>query len=151
MKEKLSWQILQTKGQNPYGNTVIAIYRLLKNGVDSDEYVLYSKDLLKEASLGISGQGIKRDSDLGKIPYSYLKIDEWKKAPPPGSAHCSLIPYWGEVLGKKKMDALQLSARQGKLQCEDLGERVGISGHALTYLKGSIWADQSASKTLYYT
>ena len=61
--------------------------------------------------------------------------------PVTGSAHCSLIPYWSEILGKKKMDAVQLSARQGKLQCEDLGKRVGISGTAKTYLKGSIWVD----------
>jgi PhzF family phenazine biosynthesis protein len=58
--------------------------------------------------------------------------------PVTGSAHCSLIPYWSQRLGKKSMLALQLSNRIGKLQCEDLGERVLISGKAVTYLEGLI-------------
>jgi len=58
--------------------------------------------------------------------------------PVTGSAHCSLIPYWSERLGKKRMLALQLSARGGKLLCEDLDDRVLISGEAVTYSEGLI-------------
>lgn len=58
--------------------------------------------------------------------------------PVTGSAHCSLIPYWSERLGKESMLALQLSARGGKLFCKNAGERVLISGEAVTYLKGTI-------------
>jgi PhzF family phenazine biosynthesis protein len=58
--------------------------------------------------------------------------------PVTGSAHCSLIPYWSKKLGKESMLALQLSPRVGKLLCKDLGERVLISGEAVTYLEGSI-------------
>jgi PhzF family phenazine biosynthesis protein len=58
--------------------------------------------------------------------------------PVTGSAHCSLIPYWSERLGKDKMVALQLSARGGKLYCQNAGERVLISGQAVTYLQGHI-------------
>lgn len=58
--------------------------------------------------------------------------------PVTGSAHCSLIPYWSQKLNKTSMSALQLSSRVGKLQCEDLGERVLISGTAITYLEGQI-------------
>ena len=58
--------------------------------------------------------------------------------PVTGSAHCSLIPYWSQRLGKKSMFALQLSTRVGELQCKDLGERVFISGRAVTYLEGHI-------------
>jgi PhzF family phenazine biosynthesis protein len=58
--------------------------------------------------------------------------------PVTGSAHCSLIPFWSERLGKKEMHALQLSARIGTLYCVDKGERVLISGKAVTYLKGEI-------------
>jgi PhzF family phenazine biosynthesis protein len=59
--------------------------------------------------------------------------------PVTGSAHCSLIPYWGKRLGKKSMVALQLSARGGKLYCKDLDERVLISGEAITYMEGHIY------------
>jgi PhzF family phenazine biosynthesis protein len=58
--------------------------------------------------------------------------------PVTGSAHCSLIPYWSKRLGKESMLALQVSPRVGKLLCKDLGERVLISGEAVTYLEGSI-------------
>lgn len=61
--------------------------------------------------------------------------------PVTGSAHCSLIPYWSERLGKKNMVAMQISARKGRLICEDRGERVLISGTARTYLTGSIFID----------
>jgi PhzF family phenazine biosynthesis protein len=56
--------------------------------------------------------------------------------PVTGSAHCSLIPYWSEQLGKKEMEALQLSDRIGKLYCVDQGESVLIAGRAKTYSIG---------------
>jgi PhzF family phenazine biosynthesis protein len=59
--------------------------------------------------------------------------------PVTGSAHCNLIPYWAEKLGKEKLHAYQLSARKGELWCELKGERVLMSGNAVTYLKGEIY------------
>jgi PhzF family phenazine biosynthesis protein len=59
--------------------------------------------------------------------------------PVTGSAHCSLIPYWSNRLGKKNLHAFQLSQRKGELFCEDLGERVKISGNAVLYLEGNIF------------
>ena len=61
--------------------------------------------------------------------------------PVTGSAHCSLIPYWSEKLGKKEMSALQLSDRIGTLFCVDQGDRVLIKGKARTYLEGIIYCD----------
>jgi PhzF family phenazine biosynthesis protein len=58
--------------------------------------------------------------------------------PVTGSAHTSLAPYWSKKLGKKKLSALQLSARRGFLDCEVNGERIQISGKAKTFLKGTI-------------
>jgi len=58
--------------------------------------------------------------------------------PVTGSAHTSLTPYWAKVLGKKRLRARQLSSRGGELICEDKGERVEISGHAVTYMKGEL-------------
>ena len=58
--------------------------------------------------------------------------------PVTGSSHCSLIPYWAERLSKKKLTALQLSARGGELLCEHMGERVKIGGNAVAYLTGEI-------------
>lgn len=59
--------------------------------------------------------------------------------PVTGSAHCNLIPYWAKKLGKDKLHAYQLSARKGELWCELKGDRVLMSGKAVTYLKGGIY------------
>jgi PhzF family phenazine biosynthesis protein len=59
--------------------------------------------------------------------------------PVTGSAHCNLIPYWADKLGKTKLHAYQLSARKGELWCELKGDRVQMSGKAVTYLKGEIF------------
>jgi len=59
--------------------------------------------------------------------------------PVTGSAHCNLIPYWAGKLGKDKLHAYQLSERKGELWCELKGDRVLMSGKAVTYLKGEIF------------
>ena len=59
--------------------------------------------------------------------------------PVTGSAHCSLIPFWSRKIGKNKLFAMQISERLGKLNCEDKGERVRISGQARTYSIGTLW------------
>ncbi|RXJ04657.1 PhzF family phenazine biosynthesis protein [Anaerobacillus alkaliphilus] len=59
--------------------------------------------------------------------------------PVTGSTHCTLVPYWKEVLGKNELVALQVSERGGKLYCEDLGEKVKMSGDAVVYLEGYIF------------
>jgi PhzF family phenazine biosynthesis protein len=58
--------------------------------------------------------------------------------PVTGSTHCALIPYWSKRLGKKELNARQLSKRGGELFCEDRGERVGIGGDAVTYVEGKL-------------
>lgn len=59
--------------------------------------------------------------------------------PVTGSAHTSLTPYWSRVLGKGQLTAKQLSTRGGELICEDKGDRVAISGHAVTYMIGELY------------
>lgn len=59
--------------------------------------------------------------------------------PVTGSIHCALTPYWAERLGKSELRARQISPRGGELLCSLQGERVAISGRAVTYLRGKIW------------
>ncbi len=58
--------------------------------------------------------------------------------PVTGSAHCALVPFWAERLGKSELTAFQASKRGGVVGCQNLGDRVKISGKAVTYMKGSI-------------
>ncbi len=50
------------------------------------------------------------------------------------SAHCRLIPYWSNKLGKQELLAYQLSARGGEIKCKNLLNRVLISGKAVTVM-----------------
>jgi PhzF family phenazine biosynthesis protein len=61
--------------------------------------------------------------------------------PVTGSAHCTLIPFWAERLGKNELFARQVSPRGGELFCELRGDRVRIGGHATLYLKGEIFVE----------
>lgn len=58
--------------------------------------------------------------------------------PVTGAAHCLLGPYWQESLGKSQFLAYQASARGGimKVRCE--GDRVYLSGQAVTVMRGTL-------------
>lgn len=58
--------------------------------------------------------------------------------PVTGSAHCSLIPFWAERLGKTELFARQISSRGGDLHCRHAGERVLIGGEAVVYCRGEL-------------
>lgn len=58
--------------------------------------------------------------------------------PVTGSAHTTLTPIWAEQLGKNLLTAQQLSKRKGELICELRGDRVKITGKAVTFMTGEI-------------
>lgn len=60
--------------------------------------------------------------------------------PVTGSAHCSLAPYWAEKLGRNELIGCQASRRGGVVRCRVIGDRVLLSGHAVTVLRGEILA-----------
>ena len=59
--------------------------------------------------------------------------------PVTGSAHCTLIPFWAERLGKTSLHALQVSARGGELFCEHRSDRVKIAGRAVLFAEGTLY------------
>ena len=58
--------------------------------------------------------------------------------PVTGSAHCNIVPYWSDKLGKTKLFCKQLSPRGGDLHCELAGDRVLMSGKCVLFLEGEI-------------
>ena len=58
--------------------------------------------------------------------------------PVTGSAHCTLIPYWAEKLGKQRLTARQLSRRGGTIHCEMRGDRTAIGGSAVLYSRAQL-------------
>jgi len=55
--------------------------------------------------------------------------------PVTGSAHCALGPYWQQKLGKDTFTAYQASARGGIIKVAMQGDRVLLSGQAVTVLQ----------------
>ncbi len=58
--------------------------------------------------------------------------------PVTGSAHCCLGPYWQKRLKRYQFYAYQASARGGEVHVRVAGDRVMLSGKAVTVLRGEI-------------
>ena len=58
--------------------------------------------------------------------------------PVTGSAHCELAPYWSSRLDKDELTARQVSKRGGDVRCRLMGDRVLLSGQAMTFMVGEI-------------
>ena len=95
--------------------------------------------LAKIDTIGIivTAEGDSDDTDF--VSRCFAPAAGINEDPVTGSAHCNLIPYWAEVLEKDQLHAYQISARKGELWCELKGDRVLMSGKAVTYLKGGIF------------
>ncbi len=58
--------------------------------------------------------------------------------PVTGSAHTALAPYWSHRLGRDRLTGLQASARTGLVHTAVRGDRVHLTGHAVTILDGAL-------------
>jgi predicted PhzF superfamily epimerase YddE/YHI9 len=58
--------------------------------------------------------------------------------PVTGSAHCCLGPFWKERLGRNELLGYQASARGGFVRTTCVGQRVHLSGQAVTVLHGEL-------------
>ncbi len=58
--------------------------------------------------------------------------------PVTGSAHCTLGPFWSRRLGKTALTACQVSRRGGVVKVAVEGERVLLSGQAVTVFTGRL-------------
>ncbi len=65
--------------------------------------------------------------------------------PVTGSAHSTLVPYWAGLFGKSRLNARQISTREGVLECQlvktEEGSRVLLTGQVKDYLQGVISID----------
>jgi PhzF family phenazine biosynthesis protein len=55
-----------------------------------------------------------------------------------GSAHTALAPYWSKVLGRDALTGLQASERTGLVRTRVRGDRVHLTGRAVTVLDGEL-------------
>jgi PhzF family phenazine biosynthesis protein len=108
--------------------------------LDSEKDILDLKpDLQLLSQLEIRGVIVTtRGTDVDFVSRFFAPAVGINEDPVTGSAHTLLTPYWAAKLNKTELTARQLSERRGKLFCKYLGERVEISGTAVTYLSGII-------------
>ena len=89
-------------------------------------------------SRGRGGRGRGGGTDVDFVSRFFAPGAGIPEDPVTGSAHCTLIPYWAEKLGKTRMIARQLSRRGGTIHCELRGDRVGIGGEAVLYSRAEL-------------
>ena len=128
---------------NMLGCKALEVYR----GIDDFMVLVESETEIKDMKPDFS-QISKLDSRGLIVTARGLDVDfvsRWfgpqtgvNEDPVTGSAHTLLAPYWSKKLGKKKMNAQQLSKRGGSLICEVKDKAVEITGQAKLYLRGSI-------------
>ncbi|WP_242887153.1 PhzF family phenazine biosynthesis protein [Actinomadura litoris] len=58
--------------------------------------------------------------------------------PVTGSAHCALAPFWAARLGRAAVTGYQASERGGHVRAELRGDRVVLTGTAVTVLDGTL-------------
>lgn len=57
-----------------------------------------------------------------------------------GSAHTALAPFWSARLGRDALTGLQVSARTGLVATRLSGDRVLLTGSAVTVVDGELHA-----------
>lgn len=76
-------------------------------------------------------------------PYDFVSrffapADGIPEDPVTGGAHTVLAPYWAQRLGRNDLTGLQASARTGVVRTGLRGDRVELTGRAVTVLNGSL-------------
>jgi PhzF family phenazine biosynthesis protein len=120
---------------------------------DAEDYLLLadsesrvrslSPDLRALASVTARGVIVTAPSDdpahdfVSRFFAPRVGVDE---DPVTGSSHCCLAPFWGERLGKTDMTGYQASSRGGTVYVRLAQDRVILSGHAVTTLRGELTA-----------
>jgi len=112
--------------------------------VDSD-HILRNLSPDHSALRKIPVRGVIVTARSGDAAYDFVSrffapgsgVDE---DPVTGSAHTALGPYWGERLGKSEFTAFQASPRGGIVRVALKGDRVLLSGQAVTVMTGELLA-----------
>ena len=89
--------------------------------------------------LGVRGVIVtSRGSDYDFVSRFFAPGSGIDEDPVTGSAHCALGPYWAKKLGKTEFRAFQASPRGGEVGVRVEGDRVILSGHAVTVMHGDL-------------
>jgi PhzF family phenazine biosynthesis protein len=103
-----------------------------------------------EGSVAVTAASADSGADfVSRYFAANMGIDE---DPVTGSIHCLLAPYWAEILGTRRLRAVQASVRSGRLELAVLDGRVELKGTAVTTLKAQLtqaaaWQPATGART----
>jgi predicted PhzF superfamily epimerase YddE/YHI9 len=99
-------------------------------------------DLVALASLGVRGVIVTSQATPGAgyhfVSRFFAPGAGIPEDPVTGSAHCTLAPYWEARLGRSQLTGFQASARGGTVEVQRAGDRVLLTGRAVTTLRGML-------------
>ncbi|RJQ79730.1 PhzF family phenazine biosynthesis protein [Pseudonocardiaceae bacterium YIM PH 21723] len=110
---------------------------------DAAEVRAISPDAAGVAALGSRGLIVTAPGDrpdLDMVSRCFFPDVGVFEDPVTGSAHCTLASYWAGRLGKTTLVGEQASRRGGIVRMEVRGDRVGLSGQAVTVATGELHA-----------
>jgi PhzF family phenazine biosynthesis protein len=129
----------------PPGTTAVRSVKLWLVRLGSEEAVRALKpDMtalgavdLGDTPLGVSvtAPGDGETDFVSRFFGPWVGVDE---DPVTGMAHTVLGPYWMDELGAEELTARQVSARGGDLRVRRVGERIQVSGQAVTVVRGRL-------------
>jgi PhzF family phenazine biosynthesis protein len=76
------------------------------------------------------------DGEFDVVSRFFAPAEGIPEDPVTGSAHCTIVPYWADRLGRPELLCRQASSRGGTLRCRLAGDRVSITGNAVGVLEG---------------
>ena len=82
-----------------------------------------------------AGDGLDGTDFVSRCFYPASGVDE---DPVTGSAHCTLASFWSTRLGRPSLVGWQASPRGGRVGVELSGDRVLLTGRAVTVLRGEL-------------
>ena len=90
-------------------------------------------------SLGLRGVIVTaRGNDVDVVSRFFAPNAGVVEDPVTGSAHCAIGPYWAEALGVRSLTCYQASRRGGTVGVRVHGDRVALSGRAVTVYRATL-------------
>ena len=102
--------------------------------------------LMGQLKTGVIATARAEDAEVDFVSRYFGSAFGIDEDPVTGYAHCVLGPYWQERLGKSQFLAHQISQRGGVLRVGVKGERIAISGQAVTTFCGKLTERAAAAR-----
>jgi PhzF family phenazine biosynthesis protein len=102
------------------------------------DFAALSAQATRDGSRGVIATAPAGESGYDFMSRFFAPAEGIPEDPVTGSAHTALAPYWSRRLGRDELAGLQASQRTGLVRTRLAGERVLLTGSAVTVLDGDL-------------